>query len=567
MTYLDATAAEKLELMEARLAALKYSNLCKANIAAIERLEKANQILAQALGEQHQAVLFAQAELDKMKGQVFGKSTERRDGATGALFDQKPEETETVSYERKKKKKREKFGRTEQIELPRIPVVHELTPEEMAAQKLKPMEGQFEVSELINVTPAKFVVEEHKRQKYVSIDPEQAPLDQPAIVTAPGPLKLKDGGRYSVEFGVEVGLGKFQWHLPLDRQVRIMKTHGLVTTSQALFAQIDTIGWYLGNAVMPGIVAKIKSHRVNQADETYLENLAKDAKSRFWLWSVMNQEAVLFDVFDSRAKKSAAEFLKGIEGVLLTDGYYAYKALASEVLVLANDWVHVRRKFVAAEKTHPQESRWFVDQIRVLFDIEEALSGKTSFEIIAARKEKSQPIVEAIGAKCRELEQTTLPQSPLGKAVKYTLKLGSGLNVFLTNAEVPLDTNWIERTLRSPVVGRKNYYGAKTLANARMAAIWHSVIQSCVINGVEPREYITATLRAILTKQKVLMPWEWPGRKPMVPPAPPDPKTPVSDTSSVSSRAVLETVVSETGPGLSVKVAENGPTHASESVS
>jgi hypothetical protein len=96
-------------------------------------------------------------------------------------------------------------------------------------------------------------------------------------------------------------------------------------------------------------------------------------------------------------------------------------------------------------------------------------------------------------------------------------------------------------------VGRKNYYGSKTLVSARVAAVWHSVIQTCIVNGVDPREYINATLRAILTKQKVLMPWEWPNR---------------TRRESVSETAVFETV-----PGLTVKPAEISHTAVSKSVS
>jgi IS1 family transposase len=288
---------------------------------------------------------------------------------------------------------------------------------------------------------------------------------------------------------------------------------------------------------MPGIVAKIKSHRVNQGDETYLENLEKDAKSRFWLWSVMNPEAILFEVFDSRSKKAAQEFLKDLEGVLLTDGYAVYQSLASLKLMLANDWAHVRRKFVAAEKTHATESKWFVEQIRVLFEIEERIKGKSSMEILGIRQVESKPIVDAIGAKCRTLLETTLPKSPLGRAIRYTLKLWKGLNVFLDNALVPLDTNWIERMQRSPVVGRKNYYGMKSLANARMAAIWHSVIQTCILNGVEPREYINETIRAILSQERVVMPWDWPKKSGTKP----------------AEEAVSKTVVCETGAGVTTK--------------
>ncbi|MEK7690466.1 MAG: transposase, partial [Bdellovibrionota bacterium] len=304
MKFLDATEAEKLELPDAQKAALKYSNFCRANLALIARQEKALALLATALGEKNQAVLFAQSTLAEMKDQLFGKSTEKRNGASGPLFDDPAQDTKTVTYE---KKKRERFGRTEQPALPRVEIVHELSASEINEQGLKPMAGQFEVSELINVTPAKFVVEEHRRQKYVAVNPETASIDAPVIVTAPGPLKLKEGSRYSIEFGIECGISKFQWHLPLDRQVRMMKAHGLDCTSQVLYAQLDTISWYLKGQVIPGIANRIKASRVNIGDETYLENLAKNAKSRFWLWSVMCKDAVLFDVFDSRAKRAAQE--------------------------------------------------------------------------------------------------------------------------------------------------------------------------------------------------------------------------------------------------------------------
>ena len=548
MIYLDATAAEKLEPKEARLEALKYSNLCKANGTVIARLEEVISKMAIALGKEHQAVLDAQEQLAGLKGKLFGKSTERRDGSNGPLFDQTQPETQKISYDREKKKRKD-FGRTAQPELPRQIVDHKIVADQVKQLGLKEMEGQYEVSELINVTPSQFVVEEHRRQKYVQVNPSTADVEAPVIVTAPGPIRLKEGGRYSPEFGVEVGVGKFQWHLPLDRQVRIMKAHGLICTSQVLFAQVDTISWYLGNHVIPGIVAKIRSHKVNQGDETYLENLAKGDQSRFWLWSVMNPEAVLFEVFDSRSKRAAHEFLKDLEGVLITDGYAVYRSLESPKLVLANDWAHVRRKFVAAERTHLIEATWFIEQIRLLFNIEKSIKGKTSFEIMGTRQAQSKPIVDAIGAKCRELAETTLPQSPLGRAIKYTLKLWAGLNVFLDNAAVPLDTNWIERLQRGPVVGRKNYYGMKSLANARVAAIWHSVIQTCVLNGVEPKEYINATLRAILTKQPVIMPWDWPNRIK---------KTEVT---------VSETVVCETPPGLTTKPIEISPIHDSKAVS
>ncbi|MFW7381661.1 MAG: hypothetical protein ACOH5I_22830 [Oligoflexus sp.] len=58
-------------------------------------------------------------------------------------------------------------------------------------------------------------------------------------------------------------------------------------------------------------------------------------------------------------------------------------------------------------------------------------------------------------------------------------------------------------------MSHKNHYGSKNLASAKVAAIWYSVIATCQINGVEPREHITSTIRNILSKNLYQMPREW----------------------------------------------------------
>lgn len=562
MVYLTKEKAADLPLEQARKEALKYSNLCLANLAVIRILEKQVGRLVTELGASHQLVLDSQAQLDTLRNRVFGRSSERRlgnedlpllDPTALALANGQRDEEKAPP---KKKKKREKFGRTEQPALPRTVIDHVLPAEQIAAGNLEKWENQFEISELITVEPTKFKIEEHRRQKYLIKAPdaahatgaEAAPASPekklPVIVTAPGPLKLKEGSRYSIEFGVDVGISKYSFHLPLDRQVRMAQGQGLTVTSQTLYAQVDAIAWYLKLNVIPGIRARILESRVNLGDETYWENLGKKekGKKRFWLWGVRNEKAVLFDVFDARSKKVAQKFLSGLRGVLLTDGYQVYRSLASERLVLANDWAHVRRKFLAAEKTHPVESKWFVEQIRALFAIEGQIKKCDLPVRRSVRQDASRPITEAIGSRLIELKKV-LPQSPLGRAVNYTLNLWSGLTRFLEDPEIPLDTNSMESTFRSPVVGRKNHCGSKSLETAVVAAVWYTTIATCETNAVDPRAYVDDTLRRILTKAPVLMPWEW---KPL----------PVS-----------ETVVIETIPDAAADPPENGAMPASELVS
>jgi hypothetical protein len=80
--------------------------------------------------------------------------------------------------------------------------------------------------------------------------------------------------------------------------------------------------------------------------------------------------------------------------------------------------------------------------------------------------------------------------------------------VFLENPEVSLDNNAMERTIRGPVIGRKNHYGSKNLKTAEMAAIWYTIIETCKMNKIDSRKYIKEALSNILNKKPIKMPWE-----------------------------------------------------------
>jgi len=96
--------------------------------------------------------------------------------------------------------------------------------------ELHEWEGQTEDSEEIDVITREFVIRKHRRKKYVC-------NCGGCVVTAPGPVKLTEGGRYSIDFAIEVAIGKYLDHLPLERQVRIMGREGLEVDSQTLWNQ------------------------------------------------------------------------------------------------------------------------------------------------------------------------------------------------------------------------------------------------------------------------------------------------------------------------------------------
>lgn len=488
-----------------------HVDLLRVEHAMRVKLEERVKELSNLVAAEKQGALLTAEQIAAMKAALFGDKSERRaDEGPGPLFgqEQSAPELETVT-----RKKRTQFGRRPQPALPTVDIVHELPEEEVKAQGLEKWEGQFEESELINVVPTRIVRELHKRQKYRATEARNPDLC--AIVTAQftgGPRKIHAGDLYSLDFDIEVALAKYLWHLPLDRQVRMMEADGLTIDSQTLYSRIDKLAFYLEAQVMPRLIAEVMAAPVKLGDETTWKNLGKKPEGgknkRFYLWAVRGGRAICFSVFDSRSGKVAQTFLKGMEGVLLVDGYRGYDACAGPKLILARDWVHARRGFVRAEDSNPQEAKWFIAEMKLLFDIEEELLGKSLVEVGIARNERSKPIVEAILAKRDELLPRILPKSALGKALAYLKTYWTGLTVFLDHPEVPLHTNSIESAIRGPVVGRKNHYGSKNLKSGKLAAILYSIVETCKANDVDARDYLRKAMQAILTKQPPPMPWD-----------------------------------------------------------
>jgi transposase len=87
------------------------------------------------------------------------------------------------------------------------------------------------------------------------------------------------------------------------------------------------------------------------------------------------------------------------------------------------------------------------------------------------------------------------------------LNLWSGLTVFLTQPQVPLDNNHVERQLRDMVIGRKNHYGSKSKRSTEVAALLYSLIETARLRGEYPGQYLRrAALAAIENPGTVTLP-------------------------------------------------------------
>ncbi len=87
------------------------------------------------------------------------------------------------------------------------------------------------------------------------------------------------------------------------------------------------------------------------------------------------------------------------------------------------------------------------------------------------------------------------------KALSYFLENYDGLTLFLEHADVAIDNNLQERLLRSHVDGRKTWYGTHSERGAETAAIIFSIIETCKLNQVNPREYLEKLAQDLLQGQ------------------------------------------------------------------
>jgi transposase len=365
--------------------------------------------------------------------------------------------------------------------------------------QLAVMAGQSEDSEEVDVLERQFVLVRHKRQKYRCSCGS-------CIETALGPDKLIPGGRYSTDFAVSVAVAKYADHLPLERQVRIMKRQGLVVDSQTLWDQINALARHLQPA------HEALRHYVLQqpcigADETFWRLMEGNGDNKRWqTWAVVAPNAVSYRILDSRSAAAAAEVLGDYAGTLLCDGYSAYESLKKRGgrFEIAHCWAHVRRKFVEAEEVAPAPAKEALDLIGELYAAEKDCASEDDRRRI--REQHSRDIVRRIQEWA--LRQEALPRSPLRKAISYMGDLWPGLLRFLDDPRLALDNNATERAMRGVVVGRKNHYGSRSERGTEVAALFYSLIESAKLAGVEPDAYLRAAARLGIRGERIQLPHE-----------------------------------------------------------
>jgi transposase len=364
-----------------------------------------------------------------------------------------------------------------------------------------------EVTEQLDITPARFVRRRLIRRKYVS---RRDPLAPP--ITAPLHL-LQDRCTAAPGLLAQIIVSKYCDHLPLYRQEHIFKTrHGILIPRQTMARWLAmTADWLrplyreIKTTVMDGGCVQIDESPVK-----YLEPGHGKTKQGY-LWAVnrprcaqRSPSAIFFAWHASRAASCLEDIIpSGWGGKLQCDGYTAYDAFVrrrEEPITLVACMAHIRRGFIEAKEEQPRRAGWVLRQMQHLYALEKRLRETKAGPRLrkAHRAAEAAPVLTRIKKALLLFKSSArhLPQSALGKALSYALGQWEAMENYLSDGRVEIDNNLVENGIRPTALGKKNYLFFGEIEAGESSAILYTVIENARRSGLDPQAY----LRDILTR-------------------------------------------------------------------
>jgi transposase len=491
------------------------SNLPEAISMSAAELVSIVRSQAQTIAVQDEQIASLRHQLEWFRRQTFGQKSERfapdpnpsqlHLGETFPVPAERAEERKTIPAHTRRTGQRDgadsseelKFFDESQVPVRTITLVHEdvkgLSPDQYDVIGEK-------VTYRIAQRPGAYEVLKYRR-------PVIKLKSSAKILALPAPTGVLEDSRADVSFVAGLLMDKFAWHLPLYRQHQRLTAAG-IRVSRPWLTQISQAGISLVTPIYDAQFSSIRSSRVKAMDETPIKagRSGHGKMQTGYFWPVYGElDEVCFAFHASRSADCVSRSLgltPAVNGVLVTDGYDAYEHYAKKTGINhARCWAHGRRAFFKALKDEPTGVEAALEQIKALYAVEDEIRDlKLAGEAKKLhRLTHSKPIVERFFEWVDQqlVRQDFTPSNRYIKALNYVRARRPGLEVFLTDPDVPLDTNHLERALRVLPMGRKNWMFCWTELGAKHVGVIQSLIVTCRLHGVDPYIYLVDVLQRI----------------------------------------------------------------------
>lgn len=455
--------------------------------------------------------------ISSQKQQLFGKKSEK------GVFksETNPSAKNTPKRPRGQQKGSRGHGRTENKDLP---VQEEVMPLSQTAcehcgEEYDQLPDEESSVLAVDVKAYRRLI---KRQKFA----KNCSCPGAEIITAPAPKKLLLKNPYDISIWESLLRQKFLEAQPINRILNYLKCLGVQISPGSVAGGLKKLAPLFKELYDAFYKHQMKETRFHNDESPWrvFEQVKDKIGNRYYLWLTLSKDVVFFLIDPTRSadvplkhfSKLVLDKIKQV--IVICDRYSAYFKLArlNPFIILAFCWAHVRRDFLKIANSYPNLATWgleWVNEIGNFYHLNKERLSQWNEEIpfleqSSAFKEKHKALETALTqmkTRCDALfeadqkskkEKVRILEPSQRKALKSLRRCWKGLTVFLEHPEVPMDNNPAERSIRNPVIGRKNYYGSGSLWSADLAAMMFTIFQTILRWKINPRTYLTRYLEA-----------------------------------------------------------------------
>jgi transposase len=358
------------------------------------------------------------------------------------------------------------------------------------------------VTEVIELLAPEVIVRRDIREQLACVPCEGTPVRAPAGET------VVPNGKIGLGLVASILIDKYLDGLPLHRQRDRYRRLGV---DLAVSTLADQVKWCtdLLRPVWRAAIAEVIGARVMHLDGTglpVLDGSAPGGKRLGALWGYVGVnagEVIAAYLYVATGKKlgerenelGPEDVLALRKGLTVADASNLFDAsfLRPELIECGCN-MHARRYFVKAVDAGDQRAALALAAYKRLYEIEAEIRDLSPDDKLAARHARSKPVWDELAAWCAVRKKYEPPASKLGVALRYFTNHQAALARFLEYGEVPLDNGIVERLHVRTALTRKNFLFAGADSGGDRAAIAYTILGSCRLAGVDPREYLADVL-------------------------------------------------------------------------
>ncbi len=412
------------------------------------------------------------------------------------------------------------------------------------SQRICPTHGPMtcigcDTTETLAMEPAKLFRYLNKFMKYVC-----PCCSEYGVVSPERPTGIVEGNKFDPSIAATSITDKYDYHLPVNRQVDSFSSLGW-TPSRSTLVNIIRQSCFVMEPLVSYMASLVQGDDAIGLDETSCRMLmpqedpqvkpgdAKDKRlaakiaearrkgedsilGKMWAYGGLhNAPYNIFDFRISRHRDGPQEFLANSQGHVQGDCFSGNKSVVIESegrLTFSACWAHARRYAVECVD-YKEDCETLLNMVQALYDIEARASSYSDEERHALRQIESVVVLSSIRQWLdTKTEPSVLPKANFAEVVRYINNSWAALVSYAETGYVPIDNNAIERLMKQVALGRKNWLFVGNVEAGERAAKLMSLVSSAKRHDLDVWFYLKDILERLLageTDYSTMLPDVW----------------------------------------------------------